>query len=57
MEKEDLRKIIKWVGYVYLPIVLLIVGIYLFVQYREYEIAKAQSGKASTTIASTTLPM
>lgn len=40
MSKEDIRKIIRWIGYVYAPIVLLIIGVFLLVEYRAHELAK-----------------
>jgi hypothetical protein len=34
MQKEDWMKLAKWFGYVYAPIVLLVLGIFLLVQYQ-----------------------
>lgn len=37
MEREDIKNIMKWTGYVYAPIIILVVAIYLLVQYRLHE--------------------
>lgn len=38
MQKEDWRRVGKMIGYVYLPIVLLVLCIYLLVQYQAMKI-------------------
>lgn len=40
MPKEDLKKIVRWMTYVYAPIVLLIIGVFLLVEYRAHELTK-----------------
>ena len=51
MPKEDINKIVRWIGYVYAPIFLLIIGIFLLVEYRAHEIAKLDT---QSTVASGT---
>jgi hypothetical protein len=34
MEGEDLKRVMKWVGYVYIPIIITFAAVYLLVQYR-----------------------
>ena len=41
MQKEDWRRVAKMIGYVYLPIVLLVIGIFLLVQFQSSRIKKA----------------
>lgn len=47
MPKDDLLKIVKWIGYIYTPIVILIIGIFILVEYREHELSKLRSQTAS----------
>lgn len=49
MEKEDWKKIIRWAGYVYLPIILLIIGIFILVEWNYYNISSLQqAGEVAT---------
>ncbi len=43
MEGKDIRNVIKWTGYIYAPIIMLFVAIYLLVQYRLHEIASLRT--------------
>jgi len=43
MEKEDWLRVAKWIGYVYLPIVLLIAGIFLLVQWQSKKVDDART--------------
>lgn len=35
MKNEDLWKVMRWIGYVYVPIAIIFIAVYLFVAYRE----------------------
>jgi hypothetical protein len=39
MQKEDWKRIAKWMGFVYAPIILLIIIVFLAVEYHEYQLA------------------
>jgi hypothetical protein len=38
MEGDDIKKVMKWVGYVYIPIITIFIGVYFLVQYRLHKI-------------------
>ncbi len=48
MPKEDLKKIARWMAYVYAPIVLLIAGVFILVEYRAHELEKENADLTST---------
>lgn len=49
MEKEDWKKIIRWAGYVYIPIILLIIGIFILVEWNYDNISSLQQeGEVAT---------
>jgi hypothetical protein len=43
MQKEDWQRVIKWMGYVYLPIILLIAMVFVLVEWNAYKIHNATS--------------
>lgn len=49
MEKEDWKKIIRWAGYVYLPIILLIIGIFILIEWNYSNISSLQQGGGVAT--------
>lgn len=58
MQKEDWLRIAKWMGYVYLPIILLIIGIFILIEWNYHKIATLQpdntlTGKNSAIASST----
>ncbi len=32
--KEDLWKVMRWIGYVYIPVAIIFIAVYLFVSFR-----------------------
>lgn len=56
MEKDDWKRVARLIGYVYLPIVLLVIGIFILIQYQSMKIGKLQKdlgAPTSTTEVST----
>ena len=49
MNKEDYLKIARWIGYVYAPIFVLVIGIFLYVEYRNREIEHSLQSIGSAT--------
>ncbi len=51
MKKEDWKRVVKWMGYVYLPMALLIIGIFVLIQWNEHKINsyKQELGSPSAT--------
>jgi hypothetical protein len=52
MQKEDLQRILKWMAYIYLPIMLLAIMIFVLIQMNSKRIAEyndAQHGEVATT--------
>ncbi len=54
MQGEEIKRVMKWIGYVYLPIIIIFAAVYLFVQYRLHEIESlrlpvSQMGTASSS--------
>ena len=54
MEKEDWQHIAKWIGWVYLPIIILAVVVFLLVEWNAYKVAPdpqvlGESKETSTT--------
>jgi phosphotransferase system glucose/maltose/N-acetylglucosamine-specific IIC component len=53
MEGEDLKRVMKWVGYVYVPIIIIFAAVYLFVQYRLRGIEDLQEKTQSSSLTET----
>lgn len=41
MKNDDLWKVMKWIGYVYIPVAIVFVLVYLFVSYRAQVLEEA----------------
>lgn len=54
MEKEDWQKITKWIGIAYLPIGLLVIVVFIIVEWQTMKIQDAEietrAGGATTTL-------
>jgi asparagine N-glycosylation enzyme membrane subunit Stt3 len=53
MEGEDLKSVMKWVGYVYIPVIIIFAAVYLLVQYRLREIEDLQEKTSSPSLTET----
>ena len=53
MEKEEWLKVVKWTGYVYLPIALLIIGIFILIQWNSHKLESLQRELGSPSATST----
>jgi Na+/H+ antiporter NhaC len=42
MQGEEMKKVMKWIGYVYIPIIVIFAAVYLFVQYRLHKIESSR---------------
>ena len=40
MKPEDWKRIGKWMLFAYLPVVILVIAVFILVQYREHELQK-----------------
>ena len=38
MEKQDWIKVVKWMGYAYLPIALLVIGIFILIEWNAHKL-------------------
>lgn len=47
MEGEDIKSVMKWVGYVYIPVIIIFVAVYCLVQYR---LRMIENAHAPTTV-------
>ena len=56
MQKEDWQRIAKWIGVVYLPIIILIVIVFGLVEWNAYKLstygnALKQDGQSTSTVS------
>ena len=54
MKKEDWLRVVKWMGYVYLPILLLIVLVFVLVEWNAYKLAHYQNALTAPALNATT---
>jgi hypothetical protein len=54
MQKEDWQRIAKWIGWVYLPIVILAVLVFLLVEWNAYRLSHRDGVPLQSAVASTT---
>lgn len=49
MKNEDLWKVMKWIGYVYIPVAIVFILVYLYVSYRTQALEEAYPLLVSTS--------